>query len=91
MKQYNFDEEKYQIFLNDKNHEELTLIKLELKEDLKKINKGINRNKFFMKHKLLNSIFNKKKMVIVDPFVLEKKNKKEICLEMVEKKLNQEK
>ena len=78
-------------FLNDKNHEELTLIKLELKEDLKKINKGINRNKFFMKHKLLNSIFNKKKMVIVDPFVLEKKNKKEICLEMVEKKLNQEK
>ena len=85
MKQYNFDEQKYQTFLNDKNQEELKLIKLELKEDLKKLNKEINRNKFFMKHKLLNRIFNKKKFCIVDPFVLEKKNKKEMCLKMVEK------
>ncbi len=77
--------EEYKIFIKNKNIQELTTIKCELKEDIKILKKQVKKMKktqFIIKNKLLKKIC-VKDIEFINPDVINKLKKKQECLKIV--------
>ncbi len=85
--------EEYTNFIKSKPFSEVKIIKCELKEDIKDLKQKIKKMKktqFIIKYKYLKKLFSKK-LVFINPDVVNKLKTKQECLEIVNNVLSKHK
>lgn len=85
--------EEYTNFIKSKSFSEVKTIKCELKEDIKDLKQKVKKMKktqFIIKYKYLKKLFSKK-LVFINPDVVNKLKTKQECLEIVNSVLSKQK